>query len=200
MNEISKPASQRLLVAVFASAIALMVSGTMVGSAYAEDAQYVYDRAKMTAELEFTEKIQKAKEEYKAVVEDTAADTEIKKHAKEKYDKTVEDAKLLRDQKIEQARQEYVQATSSPVKDPKQVKTDFVNAINNAKIEYEKQLTDARNYYAESLSEITNSKDIKDLKTEYEKILDTLKEIYNDAIALAQEQYQGSLKGGEIDA
>ena len=169
--------------------VALLFVSVFSTAAYAEDAKDVYNQAKLAAELEFSEAIQKAKAELKAISEKPTTDPEIKKIAEENYDKIVADAKKIRDEKIAQAWETY-QNSSTQVNDPKQAREEFTKKINDAKIEYEKQLQDARIAHEKSLSDATSEYDIKALEEEYEKTLNEIKQTYNEAIATANEEYR----------
>ncbi len=180
--------------------VALLFVSIFSTAAHAEDAKYVYNQAKLAAELEFSETIQKAKDELKTISEKYSTDPELKKQAEKNYDKIIADAKIIRDQKIAQAWKIYQQALTIKVNDSKQAREVFTKTINDAKIQYEEQLEDARIAYEKSLSEAINDQDIKALKKEYEKILNEIKEIYNNTIAKANEEYykaKEDLKSGK---
>ncbi|MGY5149957.1 MAG: hypothetical protein ACW9W3_07820 [Candidatus Nitrosopumilus sp. bin_68KS] len=170
--------------------VALLFVSVFSTAAHAEDTKDVYNQAKLAAELEFSETIQKAKEELKTITEKSPKDPELKKQAEKNYYKIVADAKIIRDQKIAQAWEIYQQASTTKITDPKQAREAYTKTINDAKIKYEKQLEDARTAHEISLSETTDEQNIKALEKKYEQTQNEIKEAYNNAITKANEEYQ----------
>ena len=177
------------------------VGGIVVDNAYAETAKEKFDRLVESAELEFAETVTQAKADYKAIADDPTIDDVEKTLAKQTYNKIIADAKILKDQKIDQARAEYEQSLAS-IMDLNDAKQHLVQTINNAKLEYEKQLEQAKITYEESLAGLTDNEEIEALEDEYDKIIDEIKRVFNNAIMAANEEYQRilALIGGDTNA
>ncbi|MHA7734047.1 hypothetical protein [Nitrosopumilus sp. S6] len=192
-----------ILTALVVSVASLIAGGMMVTSAHAENAKTIYDEAVLTAEIEFTETITQAKQELKSITSNPDVDSETKQLAQKEYDKTVADAKILRDQKINQAQIEFDQAIEDGKITLEKARKHLTQTINDAKLEYETQLKQAEDNYIKSIENITNNEELKELEDEYEKIIDELKQVYNNAITLANQDYhelREIIQGGENDA
>lgn len=192
-----------ILTSLVVSVASLVTGGMMVTSAHAENAKTIYDEAVLAAEIEFTETITQAKQELKTITLNPDVDSETKQLAKKEYNNTVADAKILRDQKINQAQSEFDQAVEDGPITLKKAKQHLTQSISDAKLEYETQFKQAEDNYLKSIEAITDSEELKELEDEYEKIIDELKQVYNNAIALANQDYnelREIIQGGENDA
>lgn len=199
----SSLAKNPILIAAIVSVASMVAGGMMLTSAHAENAREIYDQSVLYAELEFADTIQKAKQELKEITFDPNVESEVSQLAQERYDQIVEEAKLLRDQKIEQARETYIQATTISSITLEDARKQFTQAILDAKTEYEAQLEQAEIDYEKALSEITNNDELKELEETYEEIIDEIKQVYNNAIATANQDYQmirNMISGGSDNA
>lgn len=194
---------KQVLIAVVVSAVSLIAGGTMLTSAYAENAKTIYDEAVLAAEMEFAETVSQAKQELKTIKLNPDASSEVKQLAQDEYDKTVADAKIIRDQKISQAQTEFDRAIEDGTITLEKARKHLTQTINDAKLEYETQLKQAEDNYIQSIENITDNGELKELEDEYEKIIDELKQVYNNAIALANQDYHSlreMIQGGKSDA
>ena len=194
---------KQMLIAVAVSAVSLVTGSAMLTSAYAENAKTIYDEMVLAAEMEFADTITQAKQELKTMTSNPDVSSEAKQLAQDEYDKTVADAKTMRDQKINQAQIEFKQAIEDGVIALEKAKTHLTQVINDAKLEYDVQLKQAEDNYLKSIENITDNEELKELKDKYEKIIDELKQVYNNAITLANQDYQSLkeiIQGGKNDA
>lgn len=186
----NKNLKKPVLFAAVLSAVGLIAGSTLLTSAYAENAKTVYDQAVLTAEMEFAETVTQAKNELNTIKSNPDISDEAKQIAKDEYDKTVEDAKIIRDQKINQAQIEFDQAIAEGTITLEKARQHLVQTIHDAKLEYDEQLKQAEDNYLKSIETITDNEELKALEEEYEKIIDELKQVYNNAIMLANQDYQ----------
>lgn len=187
-------ASTTILVALLAT------SGTLfLNSAYAEDPKEIYEQAKLAAEIEFAETIQDAKAQYHAITSSPDADSETIQKAKQDYNKAVADAKVLRDQKIDEARKAYESSTQTNTAMPvANAKEEFLQKIDEARKTYEAALIEAKENFDDAIAQATDAQTEEQLKDEYERTLSQIKQVYNDAIAQAQEEYN-KIRNSEVN-
>ena len=194
---------KQLLIAVMVSTVSLVTGSAMLTSAHAENAKTIYDEMVLAAEMEFAEIITQAKQELKTMTSNPDVSSKAKQLAQDEYDKTVADAKITRDQKINQAQIEFKQAIEDGAIALEKAKTHLTQVINDAKLEYDTQSKQAEDNYLKSLENITDNEELKELEDEYEKIIDELKQVYNNAITLANQDYhelRDIIQGGKNDA
>ncbi|WP_278974419.1 hypothetical protein [Nitrosopumilus sp.] len=195
---------KNIILTTLVVSVASLIAGGMMGtSAHAENAKTIYDEAVLAAEIEFAETITQAKQELKLITSNPDVDSETKQLAEKEYDKIVADAKVLRDQKIDQAQSNFDQAIEDGKITLEKAKKHLIQTINDAKLEYNTQLKQAEDNYIKSIENITDNEELKELEDEYKKIIDELKQVYNNAITLANQDYhelREIIQGGENDA
>lgn len=176
-----------------ASAIILMATllvTTLQDNAFAEEPKQVYEQAKITAELEFAETIQKAKTTYYATTSDADIDSDIKLKARQEYNKAIEDAKTIRDAKIKDAERQYRESLANkPVVSIAEARQQYIKTIIDARITFETALEDAKQQFDEEISSAIDDDVIEQLEEDYEKTISKIKQIYNDAITTAKAEF-----------
>ena len=191
---------KHVLIALVVSAVSLIAGSTMLTSAYAENAKTIYDEAVLAAEMEFAETISQVKQEMKTMTSNPDVSPETKQLAQDEYDKIVTDARTIRDQKINQAQSAFDQVIEDGKITLEKARKHLTQTINDAKLECDTQLKKAEDNYIKSIQNITDNEELED---EYEKIIDELKQVYNNAITLANQDYQSlreMIQRGENDA
>lgn len=101
--------SKMMTPAIILMVTLVTINTSLQNDVYAEEPQEVFEQAKLAAEMEFADTVTKAKEQYNQV-RATSADSETLIKAKQDYNKAIEDAKKLRDQKIDDAKKAYAEA------------------------------------------------------------------------------------------
>ena len=186
-------ASTTILVALLATTGTLFLNG-----AYAEDPKEIYEQTKLAAEIEFAETIQDAKAQYHAVLSNHDADSDAIQKAKQEYNKAVADAKVLRDQKIDDAVKAYESSMQTNIVIPESnAKDEFLQKIDEARKTYETALIEAKENFDDAISQAADAQTEEQLKDEYERTLSQIKQVYNDAIAQAQEEYN-KIRNSEV--
>ena len=189
-----KITSYRLHATIIALAV-MSISLVSLTQVYAETPREVYEKAKIAAEEEFAQTILEAKATLNSVKSDPLATEEEIRTARAEYKQTVAEAKVLRDQKLDQARLVYSESLSS-VTTQNTILEDrktFAQIVQQAKLDYEQALTLAEQKLEQRIDDASGDKVlIEKAESAYEKEVAEAKRVYNQAIESAQNEFKRS--------
>lgn len=190
----SKITSYRLHATIIALAV-MSISLVSLTQVYAETPREVYEKAKLAAEEEFAQAILDAKAELNSVKSDPLATDEQIRVAQAQYKQTVADAKELRDQKLDQARLVYNESLSETTTQNTVLedRKTFAQIVQQAKLDYDQAIAIAEKKLEQRIDDASGDKAlIEKAETAYEKEVAEAKQVYNQTIQAAQDEFKRS--------